>query len=139
MSLNKCCSLHLECENLGHLVDPCRLIGFVPLTVSIVLVIGHLGAEYILPRLVKVRLVLNVQDDVVLDGRLCSALRQLFFVDKLDKIFDITVEHLAERVTILLFLLRCIIHLHHLIKAWSASTHRLSSIAFGAKVISPRK
>ena len=137
VSLDEFCSLHLEREHLGHLVDPRRLVGLVPLAVGIVLVVRHLRAEHVLPRLVKVRLVLNIQDDVVLDGGLCSALRQLLFVHKLDKIFNTAVEHLAESVTIFLQLFR-VINLHHLIEAGSTSgtTRRLSPVALSAKIVS---
>lgn len=42
MSFNEFGTLHLEGENLGHFRDPCRLVGLVPLTILLVLIVGHL-------------------------------------------------------------------------------------------------
>lgn len=127
MTFYKLSSLHLERQYLWHFMDPCRLVSLVPLAILVVLVVGHLRAEHILPSLVKVVLILNVQDDIVLDLRAGPSLRYLFFINKLDKILDVAIEHHAESVPVYLFFLAA---LHHLIEIRLASTDRLRAITF---------
>ena len=84
MTFNKLSALHLEGQNFGHLIDPGCLGSLVSLTVFIILVIRDLTTEHVLPCLVEIIFVLDVQDDVVLN--LCMSLhyRKVLFVDKLN-------------------------------------------------------
>ena len=84
VTFNELCALHLECEDLGHFVNPCCLTCFIPLSIFIILVVRNFGSEHILPSLVKIVLILNVQDYVVLNFRVSFPLRNLLFVYKLD-------------------------------------------------------
>lgn len=84
MSLDKRSSLHLESEDFWKLADPCSLRGFVPLTVLIVLIIWNFTSEYVLPCLVEIVFILDIQNDIMLSLLSCSPLWNLFLIAKLD-------------------------------------------------------
>lgn len=68
-SINESSSLHLEGEDVGNLTDPGSLRGLVPLTIFVVLVVWDITTDNILPGLVKVVFILDVQDDIMLSLR----------------------------------------------------------------------
>ena len=65
-------------------MDPGCLARFVSFTIFIVLEVWNFRAEHILPRLVEIVLILNVQDDIMLSFFFRLSLRDLLFVNKLD-------------------------------------------------------
>ena len=87
-------SLHLKGQHAWQRIDPSRRGGLVPLAVLLVVVIGHLPLEDVLPRPIKVSLILHVQHDIILDLGLRSQLGLVPFVRKLDQILDLALEHL---------------------------------------------
>lgn len=71
----------------------------------------------------------------MLDLKARPALWDLLFVDKLDKVFDVTIEHLTEGVSVLAFLL-LLVNLHHIVnRGHGGSTSRHGAVPLGTEVI----
>ena len=84
MTFDKLSSLHLERQDFWHLINPCSLRGFVPLAIFVILIVRHFSTEHILPGLVEIIFVLDVQDDIMLNFCVRLSLRKGLFVHKLD-------------------------------------------------------
>ena len=96
MAFDECSALHLESQCGGQLLDPGRLGCSVAFTILIVLVVVDLASEYVLPGLVEVALILDVQNDVVELVCLVLALGRATLVHELNQVFDMVLKHLSE-------------------------------------------
>ena len=74
-------------------MNPGRLTCLVSFSIFFVLKVWTLGTEHILPRLVKIELVLNVQDDIMLSFFFRFLLRDLLFVNELNQILYLAIKH----------------------------------------------
>ena len=81
-------------------MNPGRLTCLVSFTIFFVLKVWHFGAEHILPRLVEIELVLNVQDNIVLSFFFRFLLRYLLFVNELDQILYLAIKHYLKYIAL---------------------------------------
>ena len=96
VSLYEFRALHLESKHVWETFDPGCLRCPISLTIFVVLVVCNITPEHVLPCLVKVSLVLNVQHYVIHHIILRLSLRHRLFVDELNQVFYVTLEHFLK-------------------------------------------